>query len=368
MIKILYIVSTLKNTGPTNQLLGLVSNLPKDKYQIKILTLSPEPKESKWQSFVDIGVEMESLSMGHFSGYYMGISKVKKEVCNYKPDIIHSSGIRSDVLVSKLNMASKWCATIHNYFIEDYTTKYGRIRGEIMTRQHLQTMKKMLYPICCSLYLKKLYEHDLRKKMYAVQNGISLESYRFDKKRRESFREKNGIKNSQFVFVTVGSLIARKDPLTIIDAFNMLNSENVYLYVIGGGKLMSQCQIKANERTVFTGQIDNVVDYLLCADAFVSASLSEGLPYSVLEAGAMGLPMILSDIPQHREIWEDASEQVLFFQTKEVIKLKEKMEKIMTAQSSKIDRESISTSITRRFSSERMSRDYQMIYGEMLAR
>ena len=70
-----------------------------------------------------------------------------------------------------------------------YTTKYGRIRGEIMTRQHLQTMKKMLYPICCSLYLKKLYEHDLRKNMYAVQNGISLESYRFDKKRRESFRE-----------------------------------------------------------------------------------------------------------------------------------------------------------------------------------
>jgi glycosyltransferase involved in cell wall biosynthesis len=50
------------------------------------------------------------------------------------------------------------------------------------------------------------------------------------------------------------------------------------------------------------GKVIDVDEYLEAADCFVSASLSEGLPNSVIEALAWGLPIILSDIPEHREI------------------------------------------------------------------
>ena len=50
------------------------------------------------------------------------------------------------------------------------------------------------------------------------------------------------------------------------------------------------------------GRVENVDEYLQASDCLLSASRSEGLPNSVIEALAWGLPVILSDIPAHREI------------------------------------------------------------------
>ena len=55
-----------------------------------------------------------------------------------------------------------------------------------------------------------------------------------------------------------------------------------------------------------TGMIerDSVFEYFARADLFVSASWGEGLPVAVLEAMACRRPVILSDIPPHREVAE----------------------------------------------------------------
>ena len=60
----------------------------------------------------------------------------------------------------------------------------------------------------------------------------------------------------------------------------------------------------------------DVLPYLQAVDYFISASSDEGLPNSVLEALATGLPVLLSDIPSHREILERTHNSGVFFDPK----------------------------------------------------
>ena len=73
---------------------------------------------------------------------------------------------------------------------------------------------------------------------------------------------------------------------------------------------MPACQQLARNKKniVLPGLVHNVNDYLRAADQFVSASHAEGMPNAVLEALAASLPVILSDIPPHREILEYSSD------------------------------------------------------------
>ena len=83
------------------------------------------------------------------------------------------------------------------------------------------------------------------------------------------------------------------------------------LCLLGDGPLLlSACrQLAGNQQNIFLpGLVHNVADYLRAADLFVSASHAEGMPNAVLEALAASLPVILSDIPAHREVLENCSE------------------------------------------------------------
>ena len=64
--------------------------------------------------------------------------------------------------------------------------------------------------------------------------------------------------------------------------------------------------------------IGHVQEYLGASNYFISASLAEGLPNSVLEAMACGLPCILSNIPPHVEIHEMNKDSSLMFDIKDV--------------------------------------------------
>jgi glycosyltransferase involved in cell wall biosynthesis len=73
--------------------------------------------------------------------------------------------------------------------------------------------------------------------------------------------------------------------------------------------------IKANQlegQIEFIGFNDNLSHYFLEADAYISGSFFEGSPGSVIEAMSYGLPLILSDIPEHREIVEEGVNTIFF--------------------------------------------------------
>ena len=273
--KILYVVSTLRQSGPTNQLQGIISNLDKSKYEVQVLTLSPEPKNTRLNDFIHIGIEVESLNLSRLKFQLKGKQILKKYIDGYNPDIVHTSGVRADIVVSKLNVPSKHCMTIRNYAYEDYIAKFGSIVGKIAAESNIKAMKRCNYVICCSESLKGMYMKILPQNLYVVQNGVDTKKFSpaDDIGSKYSLRNSLSLPSDKVVFTVVGSLIKRKDPITIIKAFKATNIENrAVLILLGDGDLMDQCANEADDSILITTDIAFVVDFFTSSASYLSAS------------------------------------------------------------------------------------------------
>lgn len=368
MIKILYIVSTLKNTGPTNQLYNIIKYSDKNIFHQQILTLSSEPKDSKLSDFKDLGINIDSLNFTRIESFLKGKKKLLKYIESIKPDIIHTQGIRADILSSKLLSSYLTISTIRNYPFDDYPLKFGKIRGNIMARKHLDALKGIDFTIACSKSI-----HDILKEKHGIQldyiqNGVNTEKfYAPTKNEKIEIRKKLGIPIDCRMFVSVGSLIHRKDPITVVKGF--LESElddNSKLFLIGDGPLKFQIQdMFSSNKIVLIGQVNNVSEYLKAADYFLSLSLSEGLPNTVLEAMATGIPSCLSDIPSHREILNYNNKAGLLTKIKDYRQLSLKIKQLVKEDYKEMS-EAAKSIIENHLSAKRMSEKYQKYYKDIM--
>jgi len=141
-------------------------------------------------------------------------------------------------------------------------------------------------------------------RMQVVQNGVDLD--RIDR----IIKVKQVAHHDDFTVATVG-LIEMKNPFTVLDAFRQCDDQGSKLVFLGDGILRPLLAQKVErlglqKQVQLTGMVarDTVFEYFTLADVFISASWGEGLPVAVLEAMACRRPVILSDIPPHREITE----------------------------------------------------------------
>lgn len=295
--KILYIVSTLSKSGPTNQLYNIISNLDLNKFKPYLLTLSPEPEKefSKLNDFVSIGVKVDSLGLSRIEGMLVGKRVVNRFIETLRPDLIHTQGVRADSIMASLGVKQPWVMTARNFPLDDYPSKFGRLKGSLMAHKHLAAIKRCKYLVCCS----KTILAKLRKwndKGTVIQNGVKLPKVAGKK----PLLDKELVKP---IFISVGGLIPRKNMDSLIRSFNKADKEKRgTLLILGDGPDREKLQKLCLENTYLIGNVNNVVDYLDIADYFISTSLSEGLPNTVLEALSIGLPAILSDIDSHNEL------------------------------------------------------------------
>ncbi|MDE6235582.1 MAG: glycosyltransferase family 4 protein [Muribaculaceae bacterium] len=154
--------------------------------------------------------------------------------------------------------------------------------------------------------------------------GIDLE--RFDPTREEvraealRIRKELGISPDDFVFVFIGRLVGDKGINELVEAFGRLQKEHpeVRLILVGPEeaeldplKGETMAEIGSNDAISAVGRQSDVRPWYAVADAFVFPSYREGFPNCVIEAGAMGLPSIVTDINGSREIVLDGENGVV---------------------------------------------------------
>ncbi|AND42259.1 glycosyltransferase [Cytobacillus oceanisediminis] len=365
MKKICYVVSTLKKSGPTNQLYNIINNLPKDIFEPMVITLSSEPEETDIQKFKDAKIPVISLGLSRLGGVIKGSRSLLKLVKEYQPDVVHTQGIRSDTLSSRYLKGYKRVATLRNYPYEDYPMTYGKFLGQLMAWQHIKALKQIDNPVACSNTIYKLLKkHGLELKV--VQNGVDTNKFSsVSEIEKTDLREKLGLPKNKRIFISVGHLSARKDPITVIEGFQKSNFfKNSILLFLGEGTLIDECRerIKNTTNIQLLGRKRNVDEYLKSADYFVSASLSEGLPNSVLEALASGIPVCLSDIDQHQEILDYNQNAGEIFTTGDSDELGNKLDLLVHGDYERSVNSALEI-IREQLSAIKMSEKYQKIYN-----
>lgn len=142
-------------------------------------------------------------------------------------------------------------------------------------------------------------------------NGIDLTFFDpsiFSEEDKLSLKEKLAILPDDFVFIFIGRLVKDKGINELIHAFKKLSSSKAKLLLVGslepdhGLEDNTLHEIKNNPDIISVGFQKDVRLFLAISDALVFPSYREGFPNVVMQAGAMGLPSIVTDINGSNEI------------------------------------------------------------------
>ena len=123
---------------------------------------------------------------------------------------------------------------------------------------------------------------------------------------RAVLREQFYIPEDAFALIYPAEFSVRKSQAVLLHAMVEL-PENVVLILAGDGALLGQCQALAQElgverRVIFPGYLSDMAPWYAVADAAVTASRSEGLPFNVMEAMYAGLPVVASAVKGHVDL------------------------------------------------------------------
>jgi glycosyltransferase involved in cell wall biosynthesis len=245
-------------------------------------------------------------------GTLRGFFRALKAALGSKYDIIHAHAPQTGTLLVLATLAWRRFSRVRSslvYTVQDSFHDY-KLRNQLMMIISLAAFRRIVF--CSrSAYesLPRALDRLVHGRSRVVPNGADLD--RVDR----AIATRRPAPGGGFTVISVGRLERVKDPLTLVNAFARAVGDDAgsRAILVGAGELSTSVEARARElrlhdRVVLTGLVPRDDVFVACADAdvFVSTSHGEGLPVAVLEAMAAGCPVILSDIPPHRELADGA--------------------------------------------------------------
>ena len=294
-------------------------------------------------------VRVEAVSMERNIAPFkdlVSLIKLYKLFKREKPQIVHSITPKAGLLSM---IAAKYAGVpvrMHTFTGLIFPSKSG------VLQKILILMDKILCHHATHIYPEGVgVKNDLQfynitsKPLKVIANGNvnGIDTAYFDRNDLEEeqlkdLKNRHQIVMSDFVFIFVGRLVGDKGINELVEAFKKLAKSNVKLLLVGSYEqeldpLLPQTlnEIQTNLNILEVGYQQDVRPYFAIADALVFPSYREGFPNVVMQAGAMGLPSIVTNINGCNEIILE-NENGLIIPVKSASAVQEAMTKLVDDQ------------------------------------
>jgi len=337
-------------------------NFMQDYY--KVIAVSSEEKKLK-KLGDSIGVDTYSVEMTREitpDKDFRSVWKLYRYFRKEKPLIVHTH-------TPKAGVAGMVAAKLAGVPIRLHTVAgLPLLEAKGMTRKILEIVEKITFSCATKVYpnSQKICEY-LVKEGFASKhkfkvigkgssNGIDTAYFdpsQFSEETNLQERETLNIPKEDLVFVFVGRLVKDKGIEELVDAFEKINNEfqNTSLILVGPYESdldpLSNAtleKIKNHSKIREVGFQDDVRPFLACADCLTFPSYREGFPNVVMQAGAMGLPSIVTNINGCNEIIQEGingtiipvRDKVALYEAMKVLILNEEKRKYMRSKARKM--------------------------------
>jgi len=316
---------------------------------LDVIAISSPQKELEEISLIE-GVNTFSVEMTRIISPWQDIKSiyfVYKILKKVKPEIIHTHTPKAGIvgmLAAKLTGVPYRLHTVAGLPL---------LEASGAKRIVLNFVERLTYACATNVYpnsygLEEIIEREgfcRKEKLKVLANGSSngidttvFDYHFFDIAEKEKLRRDYQIEQDDFVFSFVGRLVKDKGINELVQAFKRIHEQcpKTKLVLVGSFEKEldpltpeTEKEIDSNPAIITTGFQNDVRPYFAISDVFVFPSYREGFPNVVMQAGAMGLPSIVTDINGCNEIIIEG-QNGLIIPPKDVQALEQAMLKLLT--------------------------------------
>lgn len=295
MIRVLHVVTHMNRGGLETMIMNYYRNIDREEVQFDFLT------HREYDG--DYGEEIKALG-----GVIYHLPKLNPFSCKYRNALDHFFCEHPEYTLIH----------VHQDCLSSVILKIAKQHGVRVRIAHshsssqdkgVKYLVKLFYKHFIPKYATDLYAcgKDAGDWMFngaeynVLNNAIDTRQYVFCGKRRISMRRSLHVNPDELLVGHVGRFCYPKNHVFLIDIFNEIQKIlPAKLVLIGTGELENEIKEKVKllglrEKVIFTGLRSDVSDLLQAMDVFVFPSNYEGLPVTLVEAQASGLPCLISD-------------------------------------------------------------------------
>lgn len=283
MQKIVFVIESLGYGGAERVMTEITRYLEK-KYEITIITFKKKEQEYELAEGINrVNLEIPNIGMKKL---IVGTQKLREELLKINAHICISFDILANILL--ILAAPRDCHTIIS---ERNAPKQTEISMQSKLLRFL-LYRNADYYVFQTIEAARCYSKQIQKKSVIIANPI-----------KENLPQKN-YENVNKEIVAVGRLAKQKNYELMLQAFyEFLKVHNEYkLSIYGDGKekenLLEMCRtFQIEDHVKFYGNCSDVHKRMVNAEIFLMTSNYEGIPNALMEAMAMGFPVVATDCP-----------------------------------------------------------------------